>query len=395
MKTAGLFVETVCRQACCGDEAPCGDSFLQRQFPALGRTVLVLSDGMGHGIKAHLLSMLTASVFLGMAGAPQSIEETARMVMRTLPVCRVRKLSYSTFTLVDIDHRSGLVRLIEYDNPQAFVFRGGALLPVGREAHPYADRQTGRSQTLYTSSFTMRCGDRIVLLTDGVTQSGLGTDRYPFGWGRQAVGEYLGELLRENPEIAPREMAQNVLDRAVENDGERPHDDITCVAVHVREPRRAMLCSCPPSLTADIAELADRIRNFEGRKVVCGHLLAQQIAGYWGRELRRRLTSTDPELPPEWEIEGLDLVTEGLLTLSKVLEILENRTEKPIRGRGPAYHICDLLLASDRIELVVGMRRSNTAAADTETLILRRKVLGAIARVLETRFAKQVFLTYL
>ncbi len=394
MKRAGLFVETACRQASCANRAPCGDSFLQRQFPAQGHTVLVLSDGMGHGVKAHLLSMLTAAIFQGMAGAPQSIEETARMVMRTLPVCSVRRISYSTFTLVDIDHRSERVRLIEYDNPQAFVFREGMPMEVEREAHPYAGSQTGRRQVFYTSSFTMRCGDRLVLTTDGVTQSGLGSDRYPFGWGREAVADFLGGLLRREPEMAPGVWAQRVLDRAVELDGSRPKDDITCVAVQVREPRRAMLCSCPPSLTADIARLADRIRGFEGRKIVCGHLLAQQVAGYWGRELRQRLTSTDPELPPEWEIEGLDLVTEGLLTLSKVLDILEHYAERP-RGRGPAYHICELLLASDRIELVVGMRRSNTAAADTETLILRRKVLGAIAQTLERGFAKQVVTTYL
>lgn len=394
MNTSGLFVETVCKQACYGNEAPCGDSFLQRQFPAHGHTVLVLSDGMGHGVKAHLLSTLTASIFMGMAGAPQSIEETARTVMQTLPVCSIRKISYSTFTIVDIDHRSGIVRLIEYDNPQAFVFRGGEPLEIGRKAHPYSHPQTGRTQTFHTGSFAMRRGDRIVLTTDGVTQSGLGTDRYPFGWGRDNVAAYLGELLRGDPSVSPSALAGRVLDRAVGNDADIPKDDISCVAVHIREPRKTLLCSCPPSLTSDIASLAERIRTFDGRKIICGHLLAEQIAGYWKTGLRRQLTSTDPELPPQWEIDGVDLTTEGLLTLSKVLEILENYAEMPT-GRGPAYHICEILLSSDRIELVVGMRKSNTAAADKETLILRRKVLGAIARTLETRFAKQTTVTYL
>lgn len=394
MKTSGLFVETVCKQACCGNNAPCGDSFLQRQFPAHGHTVLVLSDGMGHGVKAHLLSTLTASIFMGMAGAPQSIEETARTVMQTLPVCSVRKISYSTFTLVDIDHRSGIVRLIEYDNPQAFCFRGIEPMEIERTAHPYANPQTGRTQTFYTGSFTMNCGDRLVLVTDGVTQSGLGTDRYPFGWGRDNVLAFLSELLQSDPAITTAELAGRVLDCAVNNDADIPKDDISCVAVHVREPRKALLCSCPPSLTSDVAVLADRLRSFEGSKIVCGHRLAEQIAGYWGMELRRQLTSTDPELPPQWEIDSLDLVTEGLLTLSKALEILENYGEMPM-GRGPAYHICELLLASDRIEIVVGMRKSNTAAADAETLILRRKVLDSIVRTLETRFAKQVITTYL
>lgn len=394
MKTPSLFLETACKQACCGNTAPCGDSFLQQQFPAHGHTVLVLSDGMGHGIKAHILSTLTSAIFMGMAGAPQTLEETARTVMQTLPVCSVRKISYSTFTLVDIDHRSGTIKIVEYDNPQAFVFRGGTLFAPERETIPYSEPQTGRIRTLYTSQFTMQRGDRLVIVTDGVTQSGLGTDRYPFGWGRDNTAAFIGQQLLEDHTISSATLAERILSRSVENDNGMPHDDISCVAVQVREPRQVMLCSCPPSLTSDIATLAERLREFGGQKIVCGHLLAQQIAGYWNTELRRQLTSTDPELPPQWEIDGLDLVTEGLLTLSKVLEILENYAEMPT-GRGPAYHICEMLLEADRIELVVGMRKSNTEAADAETLILRRKVLGAIARTLETRFAKQVVTTYL
>lgn len=394
MNRSPLFVETVCKQACCGNVAPCGDSFLQRHFPAHGHTVLVLSDGMGHGIKANILSTLTSAIFMGMAGAPQSIEETARTVMQTLPVCSVRKISYSTFTLVDIDHRGGRVKVVEYDNPQAFVFRGGESLVPEREAMPYIEPQTGRLRMLYTSSFTIQRGDRLVVVTDGVTQSGLGTDRYPFGWGRDQAEAFLLEQLRADPAVSSATLAERLLNRSVENDNGAPHDDISCVAVQVREPRRTMLCSCPPSLTSDIAKLAERIRNANGRKIVCGHLLAQQIAGYWNTKLGRQLTSTDPELPPQWEIEGLDLVTEGLLTLSKALEILENYAQRRT-GRGPAYHICEMLLEADRIELVVGMRKSNTTAADAETLILRRKVLGTIARTLETKFAKQVVITYL
>lgn len=394
MKASSLFVETACKQACCENTAPCGDSFLQRQFPAHGHTVLVLSDGMGHGIKAHILSALTSAIFMGMAGAPQTLEETARTVMQTLPVCSVRKISYSTFTLVDIDHRSGTIKIVEYDNPRAFVFRHGKPFVPEQEAIPYSEPQTGRVRMLYTSRFVMQRGDRLVVVTDGVTQSGLGTDRYPFGWGRDNVEDFLTLQIQDDPFVSSAALAERLLNRSVENDNGVPHDDISCVTVHVREPRRALLCSCPPSLTSDIATLADRIRDFDGRKIVCGHLLAQQIAGYWDTELRRQLTSTDPELPPQWEIEGLDLVTEGLLTLSKVLEILENYTEMPT-GRGPAYHICELLLEADRIELVIGMRKSNTETADAETLILRRKVLGAIARVLEVRFAKQVVVTYL
>lgn len=395
MKSVDLYVETVCQQACCGNEAPCGDRFLQQQFPAQGHTVVVLSDGMGHGIKANLLSTLTASIFMGMAGAPQSIETTARTVMQTLPVCSVRKISYSTFTLVDIDHRAGVVHLIEYDNPQAYVFRRGVPFPVTRQAHPYTHPQTGRMQTFYTSSFRMECGDRVVVVTDGVTQSGIGREGFDaFGWGRAAVGDFLAGLLERDAEITPRSMASAVVERAVANDEGIPRDDISCVSIQIRRPRRVMLCSCPPSLSSDVRALAEELRAFEGRKIVCGHRLAEQIATSWGVPLRQQLTSTDPELPPQWEIEGLDLVSEGLLTLSKVLEILERYSEIPT-GRGAAYHICELLLGADRIELVIGMRRSNTAEADTEALILRRKILGAISRRLEGGFSKQVEVRYL
>lgn len=394
MGSNDFFVETACKQAACRNGNPCGDRFLQQYIPLREHTVLVLSDGMGHGIKANLLATLTASVFTGMAGSDLPPEEIARTVVKALPVCRVRKVSYSTFTLVDVDHRAGMVRIVEYDNPQSFVFRGMCLLACEREATTYTDPVTGQVRTLYISRFGIRKGDRIVIVSDGVTQSGVGTDRYPFGWGREALAVHLQQVLSNQPEITAPKLAAEILNRAVEHDGGVPQDDISCAVIHIRDSRKALLCSCPPSLTSEMERLAEYIRAFDGRKIVCGHLLAEQVAAQWNTEIRHHLTSTDPELPPQWEIGGLDLVTEGLLTLSKVLEILENYAEMPT-GRGPAYHICELLLGVDRVELIVGMRKTNADAMDAETLILRRKVLGAIAGLLERKFAKQIITTYL
>ncbi len=394
MNREDLFVEIGCRQVNCRGERLCGDRFLHRTLSSEDRTVMILSDGMGHGVKANVLSTLTASVFLGMAGSGLDVGEVARTVIKTLPVCNVRKLSYSTFTLVNIEHRSGEVEIVQYDNPPAMLFRRGELRPLDWQRIAYEEPHPGTLRTLVSARFAMQEGDRIVLASDGVTQSGLGSDRYPFGWGEAAFGRFVGQTLADDPDGEAEALADAILTRALDNDAGIPHDDITVAVVRLRRPRKLLLCSCPPSLTSDNRILADYLRGFEGVKLICGYPMAMLVANEWGVPIRKNLTSTDPEVPPEWNIDGVDLVTEGLTTLSKVLEILEHYADMPT-GRGAAYHVCTRLLASDRIEMWIGMRGAGSDLSQSESLMLRRKVLASIAKTLEKKFAKQVAINYL
>ncbi|MEG2478730.1 MAG: SpoIIE family protein phosphatase [Mucinivorans sp.] len=388
-----MFVDISSGSVNCHGERICGDTFMQRYIPNQRRTVAVLSDGMGHGIKANILSTLTASIIVNMGQANEPIRAVADMMVKTLPVCAVRGISYSTFTIIDVNHTTSEVHILEYDNPQTIVLRGGVPMDLQWDS-TIIESQQHKRQTLLMCLFKARIGDRIICCSDGVTQSGLGTGHYPFGWGRKNLLDDVVQAVQVNSAISSSELSLHVLRRAMDNDIQRSKDDISCAVVTFRAARRLLLCSCPPVIASDANHVAQRVTQYPGQSIICGYLLATMVAKSLGREIRRNLTSTDPELPPLWFIEGVDLVTEGLLTLSKVVDILDSYDECPT-GRGPAYRIVRMVMASDEIEMIIGMKEQGDPLGDiADNYVLRRKLLEKIARLMEVKYHKRIIKIY-
>ncbi|MDE7133978.1 MAG: SpoIIE family protein phosphatase, partial [Rikenellaceae bacterium] len=193
MSQYNLYPDIVCKQQNCGRERICGDTFMMRRM-AEG-TLCVLSDGLGHGVKANVLSTLTASIIVNFDYHHQDIGSLAKLIIKSLPVCSVRKISYSTFTMLYFSHSDGKGTIIEFDNPQSFVFRDGRSLEPEWERMEVSVEGRKRPQVIMLARIDLRVGDRVVFVSDGVTQSGLGSDRYPFGWGRERVCAYVERVL--------------------------------------------------------------------------------------------------------------------------------------------------------------------------------------------------------
>lgn len=397
-----IFADIDCRQINCHRDPTCGDHFIMRHIKGQRRAVAVLSDGMGHGVKANILSSLTSSIIVNMMESREDIKDIARTILSTLPICSVRKLSYCTFTIIDVDLSTARVDIIEYDNPQSIVIRGDRVLPVEWDCQVLSGGTDSRTRrTLMTTSFTAQVGDRVVFMSDGVPQSGLGTDQYSFGWGRANVVDYVQRAVSTNADISAYELSSALLGRAIEIDDNRPKDDISSATIHFREPRRMLFCSCPPSVGSTMSELSDKIRDFQGSKVISGYPLAELVAREFGVEPIRHITSEDPEIPPSWEIPGVDLVTEGLITLSKVLDILQNYKNRHVGTKGGAWALVGMMLEADVVEMVIGLKGSSpsiieesVAAKWQDEFVLRRKVIGAIARELENNYGKYVEIIY-
>lgn len=403
----GIFADIDCRQINCHRDPTCGDHFIMRHIRGQRRAVVVLSDGMGHGVKANILSSLTSSIIVNMMESHEDIRTIASTILRTLPICSVRKLSYSTFTIVDIDLATGHVDIIEYDNPQSIILRGVEALATEWDCHVMEGGSDERHRrTLLTTSFEAKVGDRIVFMSDGVPQSGLGLDEYTFGWGLKAVNEYVRGLLSRDIDMTSYALSGAILSRAIEIDGNKPKDDISAGTIHFREPRGMLFCSCPPSVGARCTELADMIRSFDGPTAVSGYPLAEILAAEilpQGAVVQRNLTSADPEVPPTWDIQGIDLVTEGLVTLSKVYEILSGQDDDFTTGLGPAYALVRMFMEADYIEMVIGLKNnteSDTSITDAgekyvDNFNLRRKVIKSICTCLESKFGKYVDIVYI
>ncbi len=389
-----FHLDIECRQKFHVGELICGDVFLSRKIKEEGRTVVVLSDGMGSGVKANVLATLTASMAINFTAEHKDLQSIAAMIMETLPVCSVRKVSYSTFTIVDIEE-DGTTTIVEYDNPETLILRGHTVFdPIWSDV--ILNSEINKGKELKTCTFKAQKNDRIFFWSDGIVQSGMGSKAYPFGYGREALSEFVQQLVIHTPDSSSNRLAQKVVNMAAMRDGDKPLDDCSCGVIYFREPRTLLLASGPAYEMKNDLDYALRIQAFEGKKIIAGGTTAEIVA----RELKLKFDinqqALDSDLPPTSFVEGIDLVTEGILTLAMVAKILDRYTPEKRLGLGPADQVVKLLLESDNITVFNGTQ-VNIAHHDPTLpmeLEIRRTVLKRIVHLLETKFLKVVRIEY-
>jgi hypothetical protein len=389
-----FYIEINCQQKNHSDERVCGDVFLSKKIKEEGRIIIVLSDGLGHGIKANLLAILTSSLAANFTEERQSINRITDIITNTLPVDEVKQLNYSTFTIVDLDGE-GEVKILEFENPGTLIFRGGRLYePIWNGIVIESAKSHGKE--VLVTSFVPQKEDRIVFCTDGVVQSGLGSESYPTGWGQDNFKDFVLESIREEHDISAVKLAGRVINKANLNDQFFPKDDMSCAVIYFREPRKLMICTGPPQNEEDDKEYAAILDAFSGKKIICGATTSDIIAREWKKDITDSNIITDPELPPVSHMEGTELITEGILTLSKVNEILKGYNQSTKMGKGPADEIVKMILDSDEIHFLSGTK-INVAHQDPTLpmdLELRRTVVHRITRVLEEKFLKEVSMRF-
>jgi hypothetical protein len=390
-----IHIEVHCAHKNCGEERICGDVFLSRRIKEEKRTIIVLSDGMGHGVKANVLATLTSTMALNFTMEHKDPEKIAEIIMNTLPVCSERRMSYATFSIVDIED-SGEVTILEYDNPPTLIIRGNKPYePQWNCIIMQSDRNSGKE--IRTCKFFPQKEDRIVIATDGITQSGLGKENLPFGWGSDNMLDYCMKLIENNNQISARRLANKVVNLANKNDGFFSKDDTSCATIYFREPRKLLVCTGPPYEEEKDHELGKIVKEFKGKKIISGATTADIVARETGVEIEDSFNFDDPELPPLSYMPGIDLVTEGILTLTKVTRLLKEYSSSSPAGKGPADRIVNLFRESDEIHFIIGTR-INIAHQDPSLpvdLEIRRTVVKRMAKLLEEKFLKEVKIDYL
>ncbi len=370
----------------------CGDAFVSKRFDNEGRLIAVLSDGLGSGVKANILANMTAHMALRFVAAGTDLLRSCEVMMESLPVCQVRKISYATFSIVDCDFE-GMVRIVEEGNPEFVLLRGESV------DDPPALTLTGKrfpDRHLRIAETTLAAGDRLVICSDGVTQSGLGTLSYPLGWRRDGLADFLREQVRDDPAVSSRELSRAVVEEAIEVEPFRqPQDDTSCLVLYFRKPRQLMVLTGPPYNDDRDGECAAILDEFPGRRVIAGGTTANLVAREWGVSITSDLPVGGDALPPGGTMPGIDLVTEGILTLTQVARRLENG-DTPATD-DPADRLINLLLDSDVISFLVGTR-INEAHQDPslpEDLEIRRNVVKRIAAALQDRYLKKTTIRFI
>jgi hypothetical protein len=391
--TGESFIDVdFCQQAKHG-QFVAGDVFLSRKIKAESRVISILSDGLGSGVKAGVLANLTATMALRYTTAFVDVRQSAKTIMDTLPVCEKRKISYSTFTIVDLDE-DGRTRVIEHGNPPLVLLRGQSPVPLERAS---LTLESWKERLIHYSEFDTQLGDRIVFYSDGVSQSGLGHPGFALGWGTDRVTAFLQQQIAAENEISSQTLSRRLVAEALVNDGRTAKDDISCGVIYYRHPRRLLVVTGPPFNRERDGELAELIKSFEGRKVICGGTTANIIARLLQRPVRMDLTQLDAEIPPSAVMEGVDLITEGTVTLAKVAELLEHGDHAATLRKNPATELLSLMLQSDIVQFVIGTR-INEAHQDPNVPIeldLRRNIVRRIASLLEAKHLKEAPLQFL
>lgn len=276
--------------------------------------IVILADGMGSGVKANILATLTSKILGTMLHEGAALESCVETVARTLPICKVRKVAYATFSILQIFH-SGEAYLVEFDNPSCVFIRDGKLIN-----YPYETREI-EGKKIHEYRFTVKKNDCFVLMSDGVIYAGAGAILDLEGWTWDAMAEYTLKCTKQT--LSASRLAVMLSQACSELYEEKPGDDTTVAVARVIERRIVNIFTGPPAKKEDDERLMHDFMHTEGKKVVAGGTSANIAARVLGKEIVTKADTSSPDVPPMASIDGIDLVTEGVITLGKSLKLLK------------------------------------------------------------------------
>ena len=276
--------------------------------------IMILADGMGSGVKANILATLTSKILGTMLYEGADIESCVETIAKTLPICKVRKVAYATFSILQIFH-SGEAYLAEFDNPSCVFIRDGKIVK-----YPYETREIS-GKKIHEYRFQVQKNDCFVLMSDGVIYAGAGSILNLQGWTWEAMAEYTLKCTKKT--MSASRLAVMLSQACDELYEEKPGDDTTVAVARVIDRRVVNIFTGPPRSKDDDERLMHEFMHTEGKKVVAGGTSANIAARILGREIITKVDSRNPDVPPMATLEGIDLVTEGVLTLGKCLKILK------------------------------------------------------------------------
>lgn len=341
-------------------------------------TIIVLSDGLGSGVKANILATLTTKIASSMLKRGIPLEDVVNTITETLPVCRLRKIAYSTLHILKISSE-GLATIVEFDCPTSFLIRNRQVIPF-----PLQEKQVG-GKTIKEGQLLLEKDDIIVAVSDGVIHAGIG-GLLKLGWGWPGIAKQLeAECAKER---RAEEISKQIIECCEGYYLGKPGDDSTVITVKMRPPLHLTLFTGPPVESINDAKLVRRFLKQQGKKVVAGGTTANIVSRVSGKPLTVELVYDDLNIPPVGYIEGIDLVTEGVLTLSAATDKMQREQEvfSSTRQDG-ATQLAKLFLECDCIDILAG--RAINPAHQNPNLPLQINIKTQVLYNLQTVLLKK------
>ncbi len=305
-----LFIDAASDSLNHAGEELCGDKV--EFFRGEDFFLAVLADGLGSGVKANILATLTSKIIATMLSQGATIGEAVETIASTLPVCSERGIAYSTFTIANV-RSDGRVYLAEFDNPSLVRYHKGKLCYIER-----AEREIG-GKHVFVSEFCAEPEDMLIMFSDGVVHAGVGR-LLDLGWQYENIVTYISENIK--PDMSPRELVRRLLSAVNTLYMERPGDDSTVCALLLKPKRVATVMVGPPINREMDETMVKRLMYSDGLRVVCGGTTSQILSRVTGKELQVSVDYENPAVPPTARISGVDLVTEGVLTIGRCIDII-------------------------------------------------------------------------
>ncbi len=374
------------------DEQLCGDH-VEIVTQTDGSKVIVLADGLGSGVKASILSTLTSKIISTMFAEGLSLEECVSTIAQALPVCSVRGVAYSTFTILHLV-RNQYAEIIQYDNPHVIMIRNG-------HVSDYQKMEINiEGKRIFNSKIRLQEGDVFVAMSDGCPHAGIGM-AYNFGWKREDIADFMADMSLAGH--TAKALCALLIDECDKLYGHRPGDDATACVVRIRQRTPMNILFGPPASRNESERMMSLFFSREGKHIVCGGTTASIAARFLGRKVETdvRLDRTS-KVPPISRIEGVDLVTEGVVTMNMVLSIArdylkgEDNYDEWGFGRDGASKICQLLFDEGTdINFFVG-KAMNPAHQGADTPInfnIKMNIVEELSECLR-RMGKRVKISY-
>lgn len=387
-----IFVETSFESLIKDGEELCGDKVeIIRNDNSV---VVVLADGLGSGVKANILASMTSKICATMIDGGADIDETVSTVANTLPVCSERDLAYSTFTILQIFF-DGEARLVEFDNPEAVYLRKGKPLSLEKTESLFSDKMVKESR------FTVQPEDMIVIFSDGAVHAGVGK-LLDLGWQWENIAEYIQRSYK--PSITSKNMTKLVLSACDCLYMQKPGDDTTVTTIKIKKPLPVCVMVGPPVNGEDDKKVVQKLLSTNGKKVICGGTTSQIVSRISGEPINIKLEYFNPSVPPTAEIKGIDLVTEGVITLGKTLEYMKKYCAHDavmedilnIDQKDGASRLAKLLLEDSTQAIFLVGRAMNPAHQNPDlplNLSLKLRLVEDIGKCLES-LGKKVTIEY-
>ena len=273
-------------------------------------TVIVLADGLGSGVKASILSTLTSKIISTMLAEGLSLEECVETIAATLPVCSVRGVAYSTFTIIHLKNNE-TAELIQYDNPHTIIIRDEK-----NWDYPKTEMNIG-GKKIFKSVIQLQENDIFIAMSDGCPHAGIGT-AYNFGWKRDDIAGFMEALAPVG--YTAKNLSTMLIDECDKLYDYKPGDDATACVVKIRKRVPMNMLFGPPSNRDDGDRMMSLFFSKEGKHIICGGTTSTIASKFLRKPLKPSLNFENSDVPPIAEIEGVDLVTEGVITVNKVVE---------------------------------------------------------------------------